>query len=408
MKTKEIPVLLLTGYLGSGKTTLLNYILSGATGLRVAVVVNDIGEVNIDESLIQRGGIVGQEAGSGDLIALSNGCICCSLQLDLADQLISLADSGRFDYIVIEASGICEPAPIAQTICSIPAMMENGGVRVSAIPRLDCITAVVDALRLRDEFDCGSDLKAAEGEDADIERLIIEQIEFCNYIILNKISEISAKEAARVRAVIKAIQPRAEIIETDYCRIELEKILHTEMFRFDDVATSARWIQEIEGKHHGDHDHHHDHHDDSHCDHDHDHGECPHCHGDHHHSHESEHGIETMVYYRRRPFNLSLFDQFIARSWPREIIRAKGILYFSHNKDVCYIFEQAGRQKKLTDAGLWYAAAPQDELERLMATEPGLAADWDPDYGDRMIKLVFIGRHADFDSLIKSLDRCLQ
>lgn len=407
MNKKEIPVLLLTGYLGSGKTTLLNYILSNRTGLKAAVIVNDIGEVNIDASLIQKGGIVGQDAGSDDLIALQNGCICCTLQMDLVRQVAELASTGRFDYIVIEASGICEPAPIAQTLCSIPFM--DSDVVGETVPRLDCIATVVDALRLRDEFGCGADLQRENIGEEDIENLIIGQIEFCDVIILNKISEISPEEAAHVKAIVRAIQPQAKIIEADYARINLDEIVDTHLFNFEKVATSATWIREIEAHHPQEHEHHSHHHHEH--DHEHDHGEgctCGHCHHHHHGEGEAEeYGIETFVYYRRPGFDMNRFDWFVAKQWPENIIRAKGIVYFSHNDDMSYIFEQAGRQKKLTQAGLWYATAPEEELERLMLTEPGLANDWDETYGDRMIKLVIIGQHLDRHAIEASLDACL-
>lgn len=426
---KEIPVLLITGYLGSGKTTLLNYILSNRIGLRAAVIVNDIGEVNIDASLIQKGGIVGQGDDQSDLVALQNGCICCSLRMDLVNQINELASSGRFDYIVIEASGICEPVPIAQTICSIPLMEKE--YHSAAEPRLDCIATVVDALRLRDEFGCGETLAAAsesEGEEENIESLIIEQIEFCNVILLNKISEVTREEADRVRAVIRAIQPTAKIIECDYAKVDLDELINTHMFDFERVATSAAWIRELEGHHHHDdeddedeheHEHHH-HHDEDEEEHehehhhDHDHGpdcDCEECKCGHHHhhghSHIEEYGIETFVYYRRPGFDLNKFDWFVTKNWPKEVIRTKGVMYFSHNTDMSYLFEQAGRQKKLSEAGLWFATASEEELERLMVTEPGLQNDWDPEYGDRMVKLVFIGRNMDRKAIEAALDSCL-
>lgn len=400
MNSNHIPVLLLTGYLGSGKTTLLNYILSNQQGLRAAVIVNDIGEVNIDASLIRKGGIVGQSEQSDDLIALENGCICCTLKMDLVEQIAELAASGDFNYIVIEASGICEPAPIAQTICSIPQMSEQ--YNRGASPCLDCIATVVDALRLRDEFGCGDALTKAEIEEDDIENLIIEQIEFCNVILLNKISEITQEEATRVRRVIRAIQPMAKIIDCDYGKVDLNEIIGTNSFDFERVATSAAWVRELEGhnhhKHHHEHEHHHEHHE--HC----------HCHDEHCHCHEKgeadEYGIQTMVYYRRPGLNLNRFDYFITREWPQNIIRTKGVVYFSHNDDMSYLFEQAGRQKKLTQAGLWFATAPEDELVQLMMTEPGLKHDWDPKYGDRMIKLVIIGRNLDREAITAALDKC--
>lgn len=397
MERKEIPVLLLTGYLGSGKTTLLNRILSNEKGIRFAVIVNDIGEVNIDASLIQKGGVVGKKEGDGDLVALQNGCICCTLQTDLIEQLTGLSSSGKFDYIVIEASGICEPAPIAQTICAIPQMQDRYNCG-DCIPELDCIVTVVDALRMKSEFDCGEELKHAKAGEEDIENLVIQQIEFCNVILLNKISEVTPEEAGRIRAIIRAIQPKAKIIDCDYADIDFDEILGTGAFEFEDVATSATWVREIEGHDHDDDDDD-DEHDDEH-------------HHHHHHHHDEgeaeEYGIETMVYYRRPGFDLNKFDHFIATAWPRNIIRAKGVLYFSHNRDMSFLFEQAGVQKQLSQAGLWYATAPADELERMMALEPGLRRDWDDRYGDRMIKIVFIGQHLDRDSLTASLDSCLE
>lgn len=404
MAKKEIPVLLLTGYLGSGKTTLLNRILANEEGIRFAVIVNDIGEVNIDASLIQKGGVVGQEKESDDLVALQNGCICCTLKMDLIEQIADLAATGKFDYIVIEASGICEPAPIAQTICSIPVMEEyyNRGAQ----PRLDCIVTVVDALRMKDEFACGDSLTKKEIGEDDIENLIIEQVEFCNIILLNKISEVTPEEAGRIKAIIRAIQPKAQIIECDYADVDLDKIINTGLFNFEKVATSAAWIQELEHHHDDDDDDDNDkeadehHHHEGHCDHHH-----------HHHHHDEgeaeEYGIQTFVYYRRPAFDLNKFDRFLATQFPKNIIRTKGVVYFNHNRDMSFLFEQAGSQKKLTQAGLWFATAPEEELQQLMMTEPGLAKDWDPVYGDRMIKLVIIGQKLDREAIESMLDACL-
>lgn len=420
MNKKETPVLLLTGYLGSGKTTLLNRILANKKGIRFAVIVNDIGEVNIDADLIAKGGVVGGQDDS--LVALQNGCICCTLKTDLMQQLSDLMESG-FDYIVIEASGICEPEPIAQTIVSMPAMAPN--FTRHGIPRLDCIVTVVDALRLKSEFEAGDRLTAKNIGEEDLESLVIQQIEFCNKIVLNKISEVTPQEARHIKEVLRALQPKAEIIEADYCDFYLDKILNTHLFDFEKTVTSATWIQEIEKpldeddehEHHHDHEHHHHHHDDdedeeedhSHCDHEH--GVC-HCHHHHHHDHEGgeveEYGIGTFVYFRRRPFDINKFDWFVAKKWPKSVIRAKGICYFSDNTDMSYLFEQAGVQKKLTEAGQWYATAPEEELQRMLATEPGLAKDWDPEYGDRMQKIVFIGQKMDKEAIIAALDACLE
>lgn len=402
MKQKQIPVLLLTGYLGSGKTTLLNRILTNRRGIRFAVIVNDIGEVNIDASLIQKGGVVGQDD-SGDLVALQNGCICCTLKMDLIKQVMELVNSGNFDYIVIEASGICEPAPIAQTLCAIPQMA--GDSPSQPLPRLDCIATVVDALRLRDEFALGDALRREGIGEDDIEKLIIEQIEFCNLILLNKISEVTPDEAGRIRAIIRALQPQAEIIGCDYADVPLDALLNTGLFDFERVATSATWVREIEG--------HDDDEDDDDEEHEHEHGhDHDHHHGHHHHHHHGEgeaeeYGIETMVYYRRRPFNFERFDHLLAKGWPGNIIRAKGVIYFSHNRDMSLLFETAGRQMSVKEAGRWYATAPEEELRQFLITEPGLARDWDETYGDRMEKIVIIGQHLDRDAITAALDACL-
>ena len=411
---KEVPVLLLTGYLGSGKTTLVNRILSNKKGIKFAVIVNDIGEVNIDADLIQQGGVVNQKDDS--LVALQNGCICCTLKMDLVEQLRDIVAEQRFDYIVIEASGICEPAPIAQTICSIPTL---GPQYISkGIPRLDCITTVVDALRMKDEFAGGDALGRTDLEEDDLENLVIQQIEFCNIILLNKASEVSAEEFNHLVEIIHAIQPKAVIMPCDYGDIDLDRILNTHMFNFDEVATSAAWINELE-HHHGDEDedeeeehehcHHHHDHDEEHCHH-HDHDEHCCCHH-HHHDHEGgeveEYGIGTFVYYRRKPFDMNFFDNFVAKLWPKSVIRAKGICWFKDQPDMCYLFEQAGRQIGMKNAGQWYATMPEDELKPLLEREEGLRKDWDEKYGDRMQKIVFIGQNMDKKTIKEQLDMCL-
>ncbi len=390
-KVDEIPVLLLTGYLGSGKTTLVNKILSNRKGIRFAVIVNDLGEVNIDAELIQKGGIVNSQDES--LIALQNGCICCTLKMDLVKQLHDIAAQGCFDYIVIEASGICEPAPIAQTICSIPTMAPQ--YAMDGLPKLDCITTVVDALRMRDEFQCGEGLQRPNLGEDDIENLLIQQIEFCNIIVLNKISEVSKEEVGRLKAIIRTLQPNAAIIECDYCDFDLDRIIGTGMFDFDEVAGSATWIEEIEDRHEEHHHHEHEHH--------HDHDELE----NEEEGEAEEYGIGTFVYCRRRPMNLGMFDEFVARHWPKSVIRAKGMVYFGEEYDVCYLFEQAGKQIKMTNAGRWFATMPKEELMQMMARDAHLRADWDEQYGDRMQKLVFIGQNLDKESITAELDKCL-
>lgn len=421
MNNKEVPVLLLTGYLGSGKTTLLNKILANKKGIKFAVIVNDIGEVNIDAALIEKGGVVGQKDDS--LVSLQNGCICCTLKMDLVEQLKEIVDMKRFDYIVIEASGICEPAPIAQTICSIPSLgpqyIKNG------ILRLDSIVTVVDALRMKDEFANGSDLMKPNLDEEDLASLVIQQMEFCNIILLNKAADVEPKELEHLKQIIRAIQPKAEIFECNYGDVDLDLIVNTHKFDWQTVATSAGWIQEIESERNGeeDHDeeehehHHHDEDDDEHEHHHHDHEDHEHGHHHHHHDHDHDHeggeveeyGIGTFVYYRRKAFDLALFDEFVARKWPRDIVRAKGICYFADEPDMCYVFEQAGQQKTVKQAGQWLATMPADQLAELRKNNPQLEKEWDEKLGDRMIKIVFIGQHIkdQKDAIIAELDKTL-
>ena len=430
----ELPVLLLTGYLGSGKTTLLNRILSNERGIKFAVIVNDIGEVNIDADLIQKGGVVDQKDDS--LVALQNGCICCTLKMDLVEQIAEITAMQKFDYLVIEASGICEPQPIAQTICSIPQMEEK--YSENGVARLDCIVSVVDALRMRDEFGSGLDLLNKNLDEDDIENLVIQQIEFCNIVLLNKASEVSAEELGRVREIIRALNSKAEIIECDYGNVELTKLLNTNLFDFNATVTSATWVKEVEKHldeiedddedeehehhhHHHDedeHEHHHHHHHDEDEDHDHDHHHhhhhdhpegctCGHCHHNEDTGEAEEYGIGTYVYVARRPMNINLFDDFVARRWPKNIIRAKGLCYFADETHICYVFEQAGKQVSLRNAGQWYATMPEDELKPLLEREEGLRKDWDETYGDRMQKIVFIGQNMDKKTIKEQLDICL-
>lgn len=378
MEKKEPPVLLLTGYLGSGKTTLLNRILKNEKGFKFAVIVNDIGEVNIDASLIQNGGVVGQNDDS--LVALQNGCICCTLKMDLVQQLNDIINQKKFDYIVIEASGICEPAPIAQTISTYPRMIPENIMKNGAA-RLDAIVTVVDALRMRDEFGLGDALQKPDMGEDDLESLVIQQIEFCNIILLNKASEISPEDLKHLKTVIKAIQPKAEIYECNYGDVELDKILNTHLFNFDKVATSARWIEAME--------------DDD----------------DELENEESgealEYGIQTFVWKRRKPMILGSFDEFVSTKWPKGVVRAKGMCYFDDEKETCYLFEQSGKQFNITNAGQWYATMPADELKDFLEKNPDVKKDWDPEVGDRMQKIVFIGQHLDRQAIEAELDKCL-
>ena len=376
LNRKEVPVLLLTGYLGSGKTTLLNRILSNKKGIKFAVIVNDIGEVNIDESLIEKGGVVGKTDDS--LVALQNGCICCTLKMDLVAQLADLTAAGKFDYIVIEASGICEPAPIAQTISTMPALAPQ--YTKGALPYVDCICTVVDALRMKDEFESGQALEKEDIGEDDLERLVIEQIEFCNIVLLNKAAEVAPEELGKLKGIVKSINPGAKVLECNYGDIDLDELIYTGMFNFDEVATSAAWIAAIEGEEDED-------------------GEAE--------GEALEYGIDTYVYTRRPALDLNKFDHMVATKWPANIIRAKGLCYFSNDIDKCYLFEQAGRQKSIRDAGLWFATMEPEELAEMMNRDRKLRADWDPEYGDRMQKIVFIGQHLDKPALEKLMDSCL-
>lgn len=414
MEMKVTPVLLLTGYLGSGKTTLLNRILANEKGIRFAVIVNDIGEVNIDADLIEKGGIVGE--GDDSLVPLQNGCICCTLKMDLVQQLSDLVSQQRFDYIVIEASGICEPAPIAQTISVYPQMYPN--LAIKGVAKLDAIVTVCDALRLRDEFAEGNDLVRQDIGEDDLASLVIQQVEFCNKILLNKASMVTPDELARITAILHEIQPHADIVPCDFCDIDLNTLINTRTFNFEKVATSARWIEAVEGEEFDDHDdhdedvHHHEHDHDDHDEHDDDH-HGHHCHH-HHHGLENEesgealeYGISTFVWKRRKPLDMNKFDYIVAKKWPKSVVRCKGLCYFKGEEDFCYVFEQAGKQVQMRNAGQWYATMPADELEKFKQQNPAILRDWDDQYGDRMQKLVFIGQHMDREQIEKDLDYCL-
>lgn len=408
MNKQVVPIMLLTGYLGSGKTTLVNNILSNNKGYRFAVIVNDIGEVNIDASLIQKGGIVTEE--QNNLVALSNGCICCSLQTDLLEQIAELTKSNQFDYIVIEASGVCDPFPIAQTIASTSDYAKK--YQLPEICRLDCVVTVVDALRILEEFSGGNDLLGLVDEEC-IASLLVQQIEFCNVIVLNKISEVTIEAKNELLAVLKKLQPEAQVIEADFAQFDLNLILDTHAFDLGKVAMSAGWIKSLDEEvecsdtsghcHCGCNHEHPDHHENHlNCEH-HDHS---HCH--HHHQGEGksgEYGISTFVYYRRRAFNLSKFEQFVYSNWPKGVIRSKGILYFEENEPMSYMFDQAGSLKRLTEAGQWICTAPQEEVEHLLERNADLRRDWDAEYGDKMIKIVFIGKDMERQAIIDTLNK---
>ena len=412
MKNKLTPITLLTGYLGAGKTTLMNHVLNNQDGYKVAVIVNDIGEVNIDAKLISDGGFI-QEKDNGKVVPLSNGCICCTLKEDLMQQIIDILKTRKFDYIMIEASGICEPLPIAQTITIFSNSMEQYGL--PKMCRLDNVVTVVDSMRLATEFGCGENLVKDDIDEEDIENLLIEQIEFCNVIVLNKVDDVTEEQLNTVKAVIRKLQPNAKIIETNYAKVDVGEIMNTNNFDFEKITSSAGWIQELENdgnqedndeyesEHDHDHEHKHNHkHEDEH-DHNHEHG-----HHHHHHNHDEgeaeEYGISTFVYTSRKPFDFSKFEKYINESFPKSVIRCKGLVWFKSDYDMSYLFEQAGKQFKVSETGYWLASAPQEDLEQIIQNDPEVLKDWDDEVGDRMVKLVFIGRKMDKEQIIKDLN----
>ena len=411
MEEKVTGITLLTGYLGAGKTTLINHVLNNQEGYKVAVIVNDIGEVNIDADLIAKGGVVQEEDSS--LVPLQNGCICCTLKVDLMQQIVDIIKTKKFDYILIEASGVCEPLPIAQTITVLSEQTTQYGL--PQICRLDNVVTVVDALRLRDEFNCGNNLVKEDIDDEDIENLLIQQIEFCNKIVLNKVDDLSEEELNKVKAIIRSLQPKAEIIETNYGKVDVSKILDTNSFDFEEASTSAAWIEELnrmdnedddDDEKEDEHDEEHEHHDE----HGHEHDEHHHEHGHHHHHHgegeTEEYGISTFVYFRRQPFNKDEFDKF-ATNFPKNIIRCKGIIWFKDEPDLSYVFEQSGKQISAAPAGQWIASLPEKEQAEIKLQNPSIMNDWDEKYGDRIMKLVFIGQDMDKKWIIEALDKCL-
>ena len=423
-RDKRVPVSLITGYLGAGKTTVLNHVLANQEGYKVAVIVNDIGEVNIDASLIAKGGAVTQK--DDNLVPLQNGCICCTLKVDLMNQIIELSRSGKFDYILIEASGICEPGPIAGSICMLDGTDRQANI--PAVAYLDNVTTVVDAKRMADEFGSGASLLNENLDEEDIENLLIQQIEYCTTIILNKVDAVTDKEKADVLEVIKALQPDAKIIETTYGKVNVKDVLSTGRFDYERILNSAGWVKamEIEGEnsedldeydnhehHHDEHEHHHDEHEHHHDEHEHHHDEHEH-HGHHHHHHHhheegeaEEYGIGTFVYQNVLPFSKTKFEDYISDNFPKEVIRAKGLFWIDEDPDTAYIFEQSGKQKSAVDDGPWIAAFPEKDRKQILELNPDIAASWHPVYGDRMNKIVFIGRGMPKEEIIRALDACI-
>ncbi len=458
MANNTVKIALITGYLGAGKTTLLNHILSNDEGIRAAVIVNDIGEVNVDADLIEKGGVVTQE--NSNLVPLTNGCICCTLRDDLAAQLGELAATGKYDYIIIEASGICEPIPIAQTIADICEESTEDGMPMV----LDNIIAVVDCARMHDEFEDGRSLLKDTYEEEDIENLLIQQLEFCNTVLMNKVDTVDEYQLGELKAIIRSLQTNAVIIEANYAKVAISDVLNTGRFDLEKSMESAGWIEAIqqenddddEHEHHHDDDddddehehHHHDdddelehhHHDDDDDDDEHEHhhhddddddDEHEHHHhddddekeekhhkgGHHHHHHHHHHnadasyqveeyGIGSFVYFRRRPFDRNKIIA-LAEKWPRAIIRCKGMIWYKEEPDMSYIFEQAGHMIQEMQSGRFLASADQASIDRVLEKYPQVRKMWDPVYGDRMQKLVFIGQNMDRKEIEEQLDACL-
>ena len=371
---KTMKITLLTGYLGSGKTTLINHILTNQDGYKIAVIVNDIGEVNIDANLIEKGGIVTEKDDS--LVALSNGCICCNLKMDLVKQITDIIEQDKFDHIIIEASGICEPIPIAQTITMMNDMFMD--YTTQDICKLDAIVTVTDALRLVDEFNCGDNLVKEKIADDDIEKLIIEQLEFCNVIVLNKVNDVTKEQLNEVKKIIRKLQPKAKIIETNYSKVDIDEILDTNLFDFNESAMSAGWVEALENP------------------------EIEEESGE-----ELEYGISTFVYYRRAPFNRKMFQNFLDNEFDRTIIRSKGVVYFTDELDMSYMLETAGSSKNLIATGLWVADMEEEDKEIIIRENPDIEEIWDEEYGDKMIKIVFIGKDMDKEKIISKLDTFL-
>ena len=389
MKTKKVPITLLCGYLGAGKTTLMNMILANQKGYRVAVIVNDIGEINVDASLIEKDAKITDKS---SLVPLTNGCICCTLKTDLVVQIEKLIATGKYDYILIESSGVCEPMPIAQAIETI----RNG--------RLDNVVSVVDAKRLADEFADGGLLLNKDMEEEDIESLLVQQIEFCSTLIINKTDLVTEEQMKKIRAVVRKLQPHVKVLETVRCCVPMEELLATNRFDFEKVFESAGWIAELEKRAEKEEEEHHHEHGDEH----------EHCHEHEHHHHEHKHegdeedeyGIGSFVYYRRRPFNRLKLDEY-AGKWPRNIIRSKGIIWLSDDPTTVYVFETSGRQIQAGPSGRWLATLSKREREEVFAQDPEAKKEWDEDVGDRMIKLCIIGQKLDKTKICADLDALL-
>ena len=402
MAKKLTPMTLLCGYLGAGKTTLLNNVLNNQQGYKVAVIVNDIGEVNVDAKLIADGAKI---TDTSSIVPLTNGCICCTLKTQLAQNIENLIKGGKYDYIMIEASGVCEPMPIAQELETI----QNG--------KLDNVVGVVDAKRLVDEFASGDALLKDKDEE-DIESLLVQQIEFCSTLVINKKDLVTEDEFKKVRAVINAIHPGVKIIETVKGNADVGDILATGSFDFEAVYSSAGWCKKLEEdaddddddhEEHGEH-HHHDDDDDDNHDHEghHEHGHEGHHHHEHRHEGESEdeYGIGTFIYYRRVPMNRNKLRAYV-KDWPKDIIRCKGLMWFGDEYDTAYVFETSGRQLLCGPYGKWIASAPASQRKQILAENPSIREDWDDQVGDRMIRLCIIGKNLNRKAIAAQLDELL-
>lgn len=374
MRDQRIPVTVLSGYLGAGKTTILNHVLHNREGLRVAVIVNDLSEVNIDANLIKAGNALSRK--EERLVEMSNGCICCTLREDLLKEVERLASEGRFDYILIESTGIGEPLPVAQTFTYVD---EENGIDLSKITRLDTMVTVVDAYRFWHDFSSGESLldrhQAVADEDTrEVVDLLIDQIEFCDVLILNKCDMVEESNLQNLELVLRKLQPEAKLLRTSHGQIDPKQILNTRLFDFEEASQSAGWLQELQKEEHT--------------------------------PETEEYGISSFVYRRKQPFHPERLSNWL-EDWPVEIVRAKGILWIASRNDWAISMSQAGPSIQLGTMGYWTAALPEEEKQLLLSEEPELADQWDPEWGDRITEMVFIGVELDREEITHSLDSCL-